>query len=59
MFIAVILAHVGRVLARKAATPAAKRTRLMICFTLTTILLLVGIPWPWLRAGRPLLRPVF
>ena len=59
MFVAVILAHVGRVIARKAATPAAKRTRLMICFTLTTILLLVGIPWPWLRAGRPLLRPVF
>jgi hypothetical protein len=59
MLVAVILAHVGRVLARKARTPAAKRTRLMICFTLTTILLLVGIPWPGLRAGRPLLRPLF
>src|SRR5260221_1489242 len=58
MFVAVILAHVGRVLARKAATPAAKRTRLMICFSLTTILLLAGIPWPGLRAGRPLLRPL-
>ena len=31
----------------------------MICFSLTTILLLAGIPWPGLRAGRPLLRPLF
>src|SRR4249919_4200634 len=31
MFAAIALAHVGRVLARKATTPAAKRTRLLIC----------------------------
>jgi len=59
MFAAVILAHVGRVLARKAKDVNAKRTRLMICFGLTTVLLLAGIPWPGLRAGRPLLRPFF
>jgi len=59
MFVAIILAHVGRVLARKAKDAGAKRTRLMICFGLTTLLLLVGIPWPGMRAGRPLLRPVF
>jgi len=58
MFAAVILAHVGRVLARKAKTVTAKRSRLMFCFGLTTILLLVGIPWPGMRAGRPLLRPI-
>ena len=58
MFAAVILAHVGRVLARKAKTATAKRSRLMFCFGLTTILLLVGIPWPGMRAGRPLLRPI-
>jgi len=59
MFAAVVLAHVGRVLARKAKDVNAKRTRLMICFGLTTVLLLAGIPWPGLRAGRPLLRPFF
>jgi len=59
MFAAVILAHVGRVLARKAKSASAKRTRLMVCFGLTTLLLLAGIPWPGMRAGRPLLRPLF
>ncbi len=56
MFVAVILAHVGRVLARKAPTPAAKRTRLMVCFTLATILILAGMPWPGRPGGRPLFR---
>ena len=56
MFIAVILAHVGRVLARKALTPAAKRTRLLICFGLATLLMMVGIPWPGRPGGRPLFR---
>jgi hypothetical protein len=58
MFVAIILAHVGRVLARKAKDATAKRSRLMFCFGLTTLLLLVGIPWPGMRAGRPLLRPI-
>jgi len=58
MFAAVILAHVGRVLARKAKTVASKRSRLMVCSGLTTILLIAGIPWPGMRAGRPLLRPI-
>ena len=39
MFAAIALAHVGRVLARKATTPAAKRTRLLICFGLATLLM--------------------
>jgi len=59
MFVAIALAHVGRVLARKAADVTAKRTRLLICFGLALLLLLAGIPWPGLRAGRPLLRPFF
>jgi heme A synthase len=58
MFAAVILAHVGRVLARKAKDITAKRQRLLFCFGLVTILLLAGIPWPGMRAGRPLLRPI-
>jgi len=56
MFAAVIIAHVGRVLARKARTPAAKRNRLIACFSLATILMLVGIPWPGRPGGRPLFR---
>jgi hypothetical protein len=56
MLFAVVIAHVGRVLARKAATPAAKRTRLLVCFTLATIALLAATPWPGMPAGRPLFR---
>jgi len=56
MLAAIVLAHVGRVLARKAATPAAKRGRLLICFGLATILMFVGMPWPGGRGGRPLFR---
>jgi hypothetical protein len=56
MLAAVVLAHVGRVLARKAATPGAKRTRLMVCFGLSTLLMIAGTPWPGMPAGRPLFR---
>jgi heme A synthase len=56
MFIAVILVHVGRVMARKARTPGSKRMRQMICFTLATVLIIAGTPWPGLAAGRPLFR---
>ena len=56
MLAAVILAHVGRVLARKAATPSAKRTRLLICFGLATLLMILRTPWPGLANGRPLFR---
>jgi len=56
MFAAVVLVHVGRVLARKARTPSAKRTRLLISFGIATLLMILGTPWPGLRAGRPLFR---
>ena len=56
MFAAIALAHVGRVLARKATTPAAKRTRLLICFGLATVLIIVGMPWPGRPGGRELFR---
>jgi hypothetical protein len=56
MLAAVVLAHVGRVLARRAATPGAKRARLMVCFGLATILIIIGMPWPGLPYGRPLFR---
>jgi heme A synthase len=56
MFAALVLVHVGRVLARKARTPAAKRTRLLVCFGLATVLMMLGTPWPGMPAGRPLFR---
>ena len=56
MFAAVAVAHIGRVLARKAATPAAKRNRLIACFAVATILMLIGIPWPGRPGGRALFR---
>jgi hypothetical protein len=56
MVVAVVLVHVGRVLARKAATPAAKRMRLIVCFGLATVLIILGTPWPGMPAGRPLFR---
>jgi uncharacterized membrane protein len=56
MFVAVVLVHVGRVLARKAKTPAAKRTRMIICFGIATVLMFLGTPWPGMPAGRPLFR---
>ena len=56
MVVAVVIAHVGRVLARKAKTPAAKRTRLLICFGIATVAVFLGTPWPGMAAGRPLFR---
>jgi hypothetical protein len=56
MIIAVALSHVGRVLARKAATPAKKRSRLLLTFGLATIMIVIGMPWPGRPGGRPLFR---
>ena len=56
MLAAVILAHVGRALARKASTPEVKRTRMLICFGLATVLMVLAIPWPGMASGRPLFR---
>ena len=56
MLFAVVMAHVGRVLARKAASPAAKRKRLLVCFVLSTIAMIAATPWPGMAGGRPLFR---
>ncbi len=56
MFGAVILAHIGRALARKASQADAQRRRLLICFGLAAALMLIGIPWPGFANGRPLFR---
>ena len=56
MLAAVILVHVGRVLARKTADVDKKRKRLLICFGLAVLLVLLGMPWPGMVNGRPLFR---
>ena len=56
MLAAIVFAHVGRVLARKAKTTAAKRTRLLACFGLAAVLVILGMPWPGRPGGRVLFR---
>src|SRR5919201_4725531 len=56
MLAAVIFAHLGNVLARKAKTVVAKRTRLLFCYGIATLLILIGVPWPGMVYGRPLFR---
>jgi hypothetical protein len=56
MLFAIVMAHLGRILARKATTPAAKRRRLLICLGLATVAMLAGTPWPGMQGGRPLFR---
>jgi hypothetical protein len=56
MLAAVVLAHVGRVLARTAKTDASRRVRRLTCYGIATILILAGMPWPGRPGGRPLFR---
>lgn len=56
MIVAIALAHMGRVFARKAATPASARTKSIIFFAISTVLLLAGMPWPFNHDARPLFR---
>jgi len=56
MFIAIVLSHVGRILARKATSAASKRTRLLVTFGAATLLIIAGMPWPGRPGGRDLFR---
>jgi len=56
MFGAAIAAHVGRVLARRTADPNSRRMKLFICYGIATVLMCLAVPWPGMRAGRPLFR---
>ena len=55
MVIAVVVAHVGRSLAQRAPTPAQKHRRSLIWFTISLLIILAAIPWPFLSYGRPLI----
>jgi len=53
---AIIITHVGRVLARKSATADGRKMTLIVCFGIATALMFLAIPWPGMRAGRPMFR---
>lgn len=55
MLIAVVLAHVGRALVRRAPAPAQKHRRAALWFALALLVILAAIPWPFLSYGRPLI----
>jgi hypothetical protein len=54
MILAVIVGQLGYSLSKRAATDKAKFTRSSIGYVLATVLVLFGIPWPWLDYGRSL-----
>ena len=56
MLVAVVMVHVGRVLGRRAPTPGAKHTRVLVCFVVATLAMLAATPWPGMAGGRPLFR---
>lgn len=56
MLVAVVLAHVGNVRARKATSDAARHLRGALLFGGVLLFLLLGTPWPGLTNGRPLFR---
>jgi hypothetical protein len=56
MLLAAIVAHVGRIFARKAVETDRKRKLILISTAVALLLVLVAIPWPGMPAGRPLFR---
>ena len=54
MILTVTFVHVGRILTRKVEPEWARNRRLTIWLGLALLTLLVGIPWPWSQAARPL-----
>ena len=56
MFVALVLAHVGRVRIRKAADARRKHRLALIFFGLALVVIAVSLPWPGTATGRPLFR---
>ena len=55
MILVLALAHVGRARSRKSREPVAKHRNAAIFYGIALLLLLLSIPWPFSRIGRPLL----
>ena len=56
MILAVAIVHIGRVIARRADDDRRRFRVTTISVAVATLLILGGIPWPFLETGRPLLR---
>lgn len=56
MLLAVIAVHVGRSAVKKVSLASQKHRRAAIWFSVTLLIILFSIPWPFLSFGRPLLR---
>lgn len=56
MILAVALVHVGKVLARKAKSDAARHRRTALFFGLALALMVFGAPWPNSKVPRPWFR---
>lgn len=54
MFLAVVIAQVGFSLAKRAPDDRGKFLKGTIAYTIAGILILVAIPWPFMKYGRPL-----
>ena len=56
MIIAIAFAHVGRVSIRRKADPLAKNRSAAIWLTISVVIMLLTLPWPFMTYGRPLVR---
>lgn len=51
MLIAIVIAHIGRSMARKASDAAVKHRRTLIWTVISILLVLAAVPWPFLAPG--------
>jgi hypothetical protein len=58
MLAVIVLAHVGAYRIRRLQESAARHRTAVMCIGLALVLLLAGIPWPFLSYGRPLVWPI-
>jgi hypothetical protein len=54
MLLAVAIAQIGYSTSKRATTNRAKFLRSAIAYSLAAILILLSIPWPFMKYGRPL-----
>jgi hypothetical protein len=56
MIVALAFAHAGRAIARRMTGIPAKHRATAIWFSISVLIILAAIPWPFQIYGRPLLR---
>jgi hypothetical protein len=56
MFASLFTVRAARVLAMNAPTPALAQRRRLVWFVISTVVILIAVPWPGLANGRPLFR---